>query len=137
MPPDTPPSRVKKPCRTGSRRAREGAWSMRLLLSEKSRNRQSRRRQRQRLEQPAHVGGAVAGEPFQRGVDGRGLRGRGAFLETGGAGLDSEPAQERALGRRAVRRKPFALGENLHSSEIRMRAEVGLAGRFQGTCGLV
>ena len=134
MPPDTPPSRVKKAWRRpGMADSNDepkvmGLGSGRRRLVAQARDRgQMRLGDRQHLEHRAHAAAAGVGQPLQRAGNVGGHLRRGLRHQRDRAGLDAEPLEEFALRHRAVDARAEILGGAHQRLEIDMGGDVGLA----------
>src|ERR1700680_297188 len=116
MPPDTPPSRVKKPWRMPVSAGSTGASLVVCVTGEtlgvgvsavKSRNRSEFRvGNDERLEQRAHLARSGPNEAGHSARDIARLPGGGGSRERGRPRLDAETAEEFTLGDRPMRARP-------------------------------
>ena len=98
-------------------------------LLESRQRAQSRRGDRDRLEQFAHAARAFGDQPRQGDIDLGGFARRRIGLERGGALHDAEPQKQIALADRPVNARAHAFGALGEGFEVDMRGEVGVARR--------
>ena len=140
MPPDTPPSRVKKAWRrpgmaesSGDSEHHEGsAFVLRPVLIEARQQVRLGSETAEYLEHRSHAAAPAADQPFHRARNVLGNLCAGLRHQGRRAGFDAEPFEEIALRDRAVRRAHRIFGRARQRLEIDMRGHVGLARRLQG-----